>query len=463
MSKARDSIYARVLLAALSLAPAALAQNAASSAVTEAAASSAQSTSSEARSTAAATTEAAASADTASQDFADSDVTTSQAPLVPHASPTSVTCSEHLPSGKERPLVAETFPERGLSGHAAPLVLKVTHGKGERVLDDSFDFQAGSEGASALRRAGFEFPTKGSPATPTVQRTEGASNATTTVTLQLIPLPGKSGQQSLTLPPLPIAIARPSGEIMTLCSASHDIVVEDPTANVPNATPKRHPGPERQRELWALLRNLVYGAVIGVVLAGLLALLFRWYKRRPKAVPPPPPPRPAWEIALEELHDIRHSDLIRQGRLTAHLERVNHTLRAYLGRTYNFDGLESTTEEVLRSLARSTLPQALYTRTEIMLRDSDLVKFAKIQPTEAQCHGALEDVEQLVKQTMHEERTSVSEGTSPSASAPVAGVIRPSEPDSLYTQAPSHGSLSDVESSASPTGNENTTGNKERQ
>lgn len=344
----------------------------------------------------------------------------------------SVTCAEHVPNGKERPSVEEQFPERGVSGHAVPLVLKITHGKGERVLDDSFEFQAGSDGAAALRRAGFEFPTKGSPATPKVERTEGPSNATTVVTLNVIPLPVKSGQQLLTLPPLPIAVARPSGEVMTLCSGSHVVTVDDPTANVPNAMPKRHPGPERQQELWAMLRNLVYGGLIGIALALAFSLVFRWYRRRPKALPPPPPPRPAWEIALEELHDIRHSDLIRQGRLTAHLERVNYTLRAYLGRTYNFDGLESTTEEVLRALKATTLPQPLFARTEAMLHDSDLVKFAKIQPTEAQCQGAFDDVEQLVKRTMHEER-SASSLAEPNVAAPFAGaaVLRPRDAETV--------------------------------
>lgn len=318
-----------------------------------------------------------------------------------NAGQASATCTEHVPSGKERPSVEEHFPERVQSGHAATLVLKVTHGKGERVLDDAFDFQAGSEGAGALRRAGFEFPGKGSPASPTVVRTEGASNVTTEVRLNVIALPSKAGQQTFTLPPLPIAVARPSGEIMTLCSTPHTVVIDDPTANVPNAMPKRHPGPERQRELWQTLRNLVYGGLIGLLLAAILGAVYRWYKRRPKVLPPPPPPRPAWEIALEELHDIRHADLIRQGRLTAHLERVNHTLRAYLGRTYDFEGLESTTEEVLQALQRTNLPRELYVRTATMLHDSDLVKFAKIQPTEAQCHGAVDEVEQLVKQTMH--------------------------------------------------------------
>lgn len=341
----------------------------------------------------------------------------------------SATCTEHVPSGKERPSVEEQFPERVESGHVATLTLKVTHGKGERVLDDSFEFQAGSDGAAALRRAGFEFPGKGSPASPTVVRTESASNVTTEVRLNVIALPSKSGRQTFTLPPLPIAVARPSGEIMTLCSEPHTVIVDDPTANVPNAMPKRHPGPERQRELWSVLRNLVYGAFIGLVLAALLGLLYRWYKRRPKDLPPPPPPRPAWEIALEELHDIRHAGLIRQGRLTAHLERVNHTLRAYLGRTYDFDGLESTTEEVLRALRKTNLPRELYVRTETMLHDSDLVKFAKIEPTEAQCHGALDEVEQLVKQTMH---TTPVVATADESSPPTstATVLRPSAPPS---------------------------------
>lgn len=313
------------------------------------------------------------------------------------------TCKESVPPGKSRPSLAEVFPTQIPAGHAAVLKVTLTHGKGERVLADVFELQRDSDGAKALRRAGFEFPASVGPAAPRVRRTERESDATTVVELSVIPLPKEPGPQPATLPPLPIAVARASGEVMTVCTSAHLTTITDPTANVPNAMPKRHPGGERQRELWVGLRNGAYGALVGLAIAGLIYLLVRWIRRRPKPTPPPPPPRPAWEVALAALAEIRHEELVRQGLFTRHLERVNHVLRDYLGGRYGFDGLESTTEELLASLKASTLPAALYEHVERLLRESDLVKFAKLEPTEHECRTVLDDVEGVVRQTMHQD------------------------------------------------------------
>lgn len=335
-------------------------------------------------------------------DTATSPTAASTATPVSPVTETSKTCREHLPPGKERPQFEEQFPSQTPAGHAAILKVTLTHGKGERVLADAFDLQRDSDGAKVLRQSGFEFPSLTGPGAPRVTRTERESDAVTVVELSVVPLPKESGPHPLTLPPLPIAVARASGEVMTLCTSPHPVNVTDPTANVPNATPRLHPGGERQRELWVTARNVTYGALLGLAVAALVYLVLRWFNRRPKALPPPPPPRPAWETALAALSDIRHSNLISQGQFTSHLERVTHVLRRYLGDTYGFDGLESTTEEVLGALKASRLTKALYTQTEQMLRESDLVKFAKLVPTEAQCNVALDDVEGLVRQTMHD-------------------------------------------------------------
>lgn len=352
--------------------------------------------------------------------------TATAAPIVAPPSTTAwATCKENLPEGKARPNVEEKFPAQSLAGHAAVLEVTLTHGKGERVLADAFELQRDSDGAKALRQSGFEFPSTSGPGAPQVVRTERESDAVTVVKLAVVPLPKESGAHPVTLPPLPIAIARASSEVMTLCTSPHDVTVTDPLANVPNAEPKRHPGGERQRELWVAMRNVTYGALLGLLLAGVIALLVRWFRRRPKVLPPPPPPRPAWEIALAALTDIRHSDLLTRGQFTSHLERVNHVLRQYLGGRYGFDGLESTTEEVLTALEASPLPKELFTQTRQMLHDSDLVKFAKLVPTEAQCKTALDDVESLVRKTMHEtDVTDLNERPQPSVGvgSPIRGV-----------------------------------------
>src|SRR5690606_37750065 len=119
-----------------------------------------------------------------------------------------------------------------------------------------------------------------------------------------VPLPKKPGRNELVLPPLPIAISRASGELMTLCTAPHPVTVEDPIANEPNPKPKQNPDPLRQREEWTAAKNAAIVASVALVLGALLAwLIGRWLKR-PRPAPPPPPPRPPWEVAHEALFDL---------------------------------------------------------------------------------------------------------------------------------------------------------------
>lgn len=312
---------------------------------------------------------------------------------------TSATCVERIPEGKARPTLREKFPSTGKSGHEAVLVVEVEHGPGERVLPSALDVDESSPAFRALRSAGFRFPSAKGPSRPKVERRDEAGKATTRFELPLLPLPASSGRSELTLPALPIAIARSSGEIITACTEPHAIVIEDPTANDPDPRPKPNPAPLRQRELNTMLRNVVYGGGAGVVLAGLLGLALRAWLRRPKKPKPAPPPRPAWEVALEALEDIRRARLIESARFGDHFDRVSHVLRRYLGERYGFDALESTTREILDALAQRRVRYEDTVEIRRFLDESDLVKFAKMTPTEAQCHWLWDSAHAVVQST----------------------------------------------------------------
>ena len=323
----------------------------------------------------------------------------SAVPAAPSAPSEQSGCVEKLPAGKARPVFTEAFPARGVSGHALPLAITVAHGQAETVLPTGFHFQADSSEAKALKAAGFIVPNAEGGAGPKVTRTEGA-NTKSAVTLYFVALPKKPGRHELTLPSLPIAIARASGELVTLCTRPHTVVVEDPTANTPNPKPKDNPPPRRQREEWTLLKQAVSIGAIALVVGAVLAwLIGRWLKR-PRPVPPPPPPRPPWEVALESLHDLRHAGLTREGRFAEHFDRVSDILRRYLGDRYGFDGLESTTREMLGEL-RGTSPRiVVLDEIERFLRQADLVKFARLTPSEVECSTALGDAQQIVERTV---------------------------------------------------------------
>jgi hypothetical protein len=346
-------------------------------------------------------------ADAAATDAGVADATAEDAAAAGDAGVPSATCVEHVPQGAKRPEMKEELAHRGLSGYAAELRLVVSHGKGETVLPEGFHLQAGGDAVKALEKAGFVIPDPGGGASPkvTVEPGEG-STSVTTIVLPVVPLPEKPGRNVLELPPLPIAIARANNEYVTLCTAPHRIQVEDPVANELDPKVKPNPPGRPQREDWPLARDLAIGVPTGVALAAAALLAYRWWKRRPK--PKPAAPRiPPWVTALAELDKIRRSDLLEKGKRGEYFDRVSDAVRRYLGGRYGFDavgagynGLETTTEEMLDLLKRVRPPVTELPRIKDFLDDCDLVKFARFTPTADHCKEAIERGEAIVRRTI---------------------------------------------------------------
>lgn len=321
------------------------------------------------------------------------------AAALPEPSHAAGSCIEHVPEGKARPKLTEKMASRGTTGHAALLELVIEHGPGETVLPSGIGFQSGSDEYKALEAAHFFLPDPKGPAKPSVTRTQTGDHATTTVKLWFLPLPPKPGRNELTLPPLPIAISRASGERMTLCTAAHALTVEEPTANEANPEPKGNPPPRVQREEWTAAKQVTIAAAIALVLGALLTLLWQFWRKRPRTLPPPPPKRPPWETAFEALHDLRVSGLLGEQRYGEFYDRASDVVRRYLGDVYGYDGLESTTREALAALRRISMPMDVWVSIQEFMQDADLVKFARRTPTEAECESVLERAEQLVTRT----------------------------------------------------------------
>jgi hypothetical protein len=311
-------------------------------------------------------------------------------------------CVEHVPEGALRPKLTNTFPARGLAGHALTLQVQLEHGLGETVLPNGFHIQGDSDAARALATAGFVLPDPKGGSGPTLSRREEPDKAFTDVQIHFLSLPEKPGRHELTLPPIPIAVTRASGEYLTLCTTPHTIVIDEPIANEPEAAPQGNPPPRPQREVWTLARDLTYGGLIGALAAALIALLILWWRRRPKPPIPPPPPRPPWEVALEALQDLRRAQLVAEGKRAEHVDQVSDVVRVYLGARFGFDGIESTTDEVLQALRRIQPPLLVFDDVRRLLQDSDLVKFARWSPTDEDCEQVLDTAERIVRATMPE-------------------------------------------------------------
>jgi len=323
------------------------------------------------------------------------------------ADSTVATCVEHVPAGATRPKMVEELAARGFSGYAAKLELSITHGKGETVLPEGFRFQSSSDAARGLEKARFTIPDASGGVAPTIEVVPGeGGKSVTTLTIAVVPLPEKAGRNVMTLPPLPIAIGRASNEFITLCTKRHTITVEDPIANELDPKVKPNPPARPQREDWPLARNLAIGIPLGIALAVFGFWLWRLYQRRPRIEPEAPKIAP-WILALRALEELRRSDLLETGRTGEYFDRVSDCIRKYLGGRYGFEtteqgynGLETTTAEMLELLRRVRPPIMELARIKNFLDDCDLVKFARLEPTRELCVEALERGELIVQKTI---------------------------------------------------------------
>jgi hypothetical protein len=319
----------------------------------------------------------------------------------------SDTCRDTWPDDRERPTLKETFPKRGISGHVVELRVEVEHLPREVVFPAGLSFSADAPEVTTLRAAHFRLPAAESEVQPQVKSGASADSksradgqkVTSVVTLPLIALPPEAGRQELTLPRLPISVARASGQVHTVCTDPHVVVVEDPLASVANPEPRPDPSPRPQLEVWTTLRDVILTLAWAIPLAILLAWLWVKYGSRLKKTPPPPPPVPPWQTAKEQLAALRERKLLEAGLYEEQLDGICDILRQYLGARYGFEGLECTTAELLRAMAKRAPNFSETQAVRSVLQRTDLVKFARKAPSEQECEEAMGVTVQVIERT----------------------------------------------------------------
>ncbi|MFO0680839.1 MAG: hypothetical protein U0234_02255 [Sandaracinus sp.] len=204
------------------------------------------------------------------------------------------------------------------------------------------------------------------------------------------------------LPPIRLRIVTADGAVGTAHTESRMIHVGSLIANEPDAQarPASQPVPVMQDDYTLAY---VFGALGLLALGALIAwLVIRWWQRQPKALPPPPPPRPAWELALEKIEGLkkRLPTALAEGKQVEVVDGVSDALREYLGARFDFNGLESTTDEVIARVRHQRLGPIALEEIVALLGDADLVKFAKAVPDEETCSRMIEGSVRIVRGTM---------------------------------------------------------------
>lgn len=256
------------------------------------------------------------------------------------------------------------------------------------------------------------------------------------------------------VPSFPVTWIDPQNAVHTYAVAPHPFVVESLLIN--EADPQvQGEDPMISLEYPNVRAAIIIWSVIGgVVLAGMLAALGLWWRRRerPVVLPPPIPPH---QRAFEDLDELaRHrEELIAAGAYQDYYLRLTEIAKRYLGARFGFEALDRTTEEIQDLLGRGHVrvepldPKRVLT----FLQDCDLVKFARLSPPEDEAREALQDVREMVERSMPREpieqaRVEQAAGEAQEGGAQEGGAqhrdpararaVRPVQPEAESTQAP---------------------------
>ncbi len=146
--------------------------------------------------------------------------------------------------------------------------------------------------------------------------------------------------------------------------------------------------------------NLLPWIAAVLLLAAFGSLFFLWWKRRQARLAlAAVDNRLPHEIAFDDLTRIGQLGLPEQNRFKEHYTLVSDTIRIYIERTQSVPMLERTTGEIRSGLRSSSLTANNTQQLIVFLEESDLVKFSKFAPSEAEAYELITQARQIVEVT----------------------------------------------------------------
>ncbi|MGH7197178.1 MAG: hypothetical protein ACREH5_00320 [Candidatus Omnitrophota bacterium] len=112
---------------------------------------------------------------------------------------------------------------------------------------------------------------------------------------------------------------------------------------------------------------------------------------------------PAHQRAMLELERLQKKGLTQAGRVKEHYSELADILRRYLERRFEAQTLEMTSFEILTLFKEKKLERSLLDKMEELLRNADLVKFAKYAPPRSLTDDLTRDLKIIVDGTTPKE------------------------------------------------------------
>jgi len=153
------------------------------------------------------------------------------------------------------------------------------------------------------------------------------------------------------------------------------------------------------------LQDNWYWIVVPLLIIGLIAGFVYYWMKRPKKqddILPKVPAVPSYVTALNKLNELRDKKLWQQGEVKLYHSELSDTLREYLEERYGINALEQTSDEIIASIKRLSIPADGRNKLSQILVTADLVKFAKEQPLPHENDQVMDSAIDFIMQTKQE-------------------------------------------------------------
>ena len=151
---------------------------------------------------------------------------------------------------------------------------------------------------------------------------------------------------------------------------------------------------------WGILRWILLAlAVIGLFVGAYYGV--QWYRKhflKEEEVIEPELLRPADEVALEKLDEIKAQKIWKDGKVKEYQTELTDVVREYISRRFDVQSTEKTSDETLRAM-KPLIDKELFAKLSKMLQLADLVKFAKWHTTPDENEQALSTAYEFVNET----------------------------------------------------------------
>lgn len=180
----------------------------------------------------------------------------------------------------------------------------------------------------------------------------------------------------------------------------HTVPVDTSSKGVKDIKP-----PFEEKFNWNWYLPYVYWIGGGLLALQLLVLIYLRMTRKPRVFEEEDlgPKVPPHVTALHELEKIKEEAIWKDGLVKEYYSAISDTIRLYIEGRFVVNALESTTDEIMTAFRSQVIDRESKVKLQQLLTLSDLVKFAKMTPIEAEHFMTLQHAFDFVNGTMREE------------------------------------------------------------